>query len=70
MREDVGEEIGGLLQCREYCRVLAVSRQVDGHHLVRSCQNGPELMCRVLGLREAVEPYEQWARAATLDTEE
>ena len=35
-----------------------------------SCQNGTELMCRVLGLREAVEPHEEWARAATLDTEE
>jgi hypothetical protein len=27
-------------------------------------------MCRVLGLRESVEPHEGWARAATLDTEE
>ena len=51
-------------------RVLAVSGQVKSQNLVGSCQNGTKLMCRVLGLRETVQPHEEWARAATLDTEE
>ncbi len=68
--QELGDEVGALVEGRPHGRRLAVARQVECPKFMSLCQNGAEPGCGTTGLGEAMEPDEHGSNAFAPDLEE